>query len=62
MMYIRYPVKNVTQGNNNSDTSNTCRTNCLDPYCDDNIIDTTEECDEGTNNSDTSRYLSPKLS
>jgi cysteine-rich repeat protein len=40
---------------NSDELPNTCRTNCVSPYCGDSVIDTAlgEKCDDGDQNSDT---------
>ena len=48
------PFEECDDGEDNSDTeADACRTNCRNPSCGDDVIDTGETCDDGGDNSDT---------
>jgi len=43
-------IEQCDNGDQNANTANQCRTNCVNPFCGDAITDTGEECDDGNGN------------
>ena len=47
-----YEECDLGDGVNSDSAADTCRTNCMNPFCGDGVIDTGESCDDGAANDD----------